>query len=90
MEGNVWRPTHLTSEQMDERRLAAATLLRQGQLSQADIARHVGGSRASACRWAATLLWFSVAGGQQAGDLALGLCTLFLDGLAPRYFRPFA
>jgi putative transposase len=55
MEGNVWRPTHLTSEQMEERRLAAATLLRQGQLSQADIARHVGVSRASACAWAATL-----------------------------------
>jgi transposase len=55
MEGNVWRPTHLTSEQMEERRLTAATLLRQGQLSQADIARHVGVSRASVCRWAATL-----------------------------------
>ena len=55
MEGNVWRPRHLTSEQMEERRLVAATLLRQGQLSQADIARHVGVSRASVCRWAATL-----------------------------------
>src|SRR5688572_5235346 len=55
MDGNVWRPTHLTSEQMEERRLAAATLLRQGQLSQADIARHVGVSRASVCRWAAML-----------------------------------
>src|SRR5215213_5792773 len=55
MEGNVWRPTHLTSGQMEERRLVAATLLRQGQLSQADIARHVGVSRASVCRWAATL-----------------------------------
>ena len=55
MEGNVWRPTHLTAEQMEERRLVAATLLRQGQLSQADIARHVGVSRASVCRWAATL-----------------------------------
>jgi putative transposase len=55
MEGNVWRPTHLTSEQVEERRLVAATRLRQGQLSQADIARHVGGSRASVCRWAATL-----------------------------------
>jgi transposase len=55
MEGNVWRPTHLTSEQMEERRLAAATLLRQGQLSQAEIARHLGVSRASVCRWAAML-----------------------------------
>jgi len=55
MDGNVWRPTHLTAEQMEERRLVAATLLRQGQLSQADIARHVGVSRASVCRWATTL-----------------------------------
>jgi hypothetical protein len=43
MEDNVWRPTHLTAEQMEERRLAAATLLRQGQLSQADIAWHSHG-----------------------------------------------
>ena len=55
MDGNVWRPTHLTPEQMEERRLAAATLLRQGRLSQAEIARHLGVSRASVCRWAATL-----------------------------------
>src|SRR4051794_34425843 len=41
------RPTQLTSEQMEERHLTAATLLRQGQLSQADIARHVEVSRAS-------------------------------------------
>ena len=55
MEGNVWRPTHLTVEQMEERRLTAAVLLRQGQLSQAEIARNLGDSRASVCRWAATL-----------------------------------
>ncbi|QRM35521.1 winged helix-turn-helix domain-containing protein [Microvirga sp. VF16] len=55
MEGNVWRPTHLTPEQMEERRLVAATLLRQGHLSQADVARHVGVSRASVCHWATTL-----------------------------------
>jgi len=55
MDDNVWRPTHLTSKQMEERRLAAATLLRQGRLSQADIARQLGVSRASVCRWAATL-----------------------------------
>jgi putative transposase len=55
MEDNVWRPMYLTPEQMEERRLAAATLLRQGQLSQAEIARHLGVSRASVCRWAATL-----------------------------------
>jgi putative transposase len=55
MDEDVWRPTHLTSEQIEERRLAGATLLRQGRLSQAEIARHVGVSRASVCRWAATL-----------------------------------
>jgi transposase len=55
MDGNVWRPAHLTPEQMEERRLAAARLLRQGRLSQAEIARHLGVSRASVCRWAATL-----------------------------------
>jgi biotin operon repressor len=55
MDGNVWRPAHLTPEQMEERRLAAARLLGQGRLSQADIARQLGVSRASVCRWAATL-----------------------------------
>jgi putative transposase len=55
MDGNVWRPAHLTPKQMEERRLAAARLLGQGRLSQADIARQLGVSRASVCRWAATL-----------------------------------
>jgi transposase len=55
MDDNVWRPTRLTLEQIEERRLAGATLLRQGQLSQAEIARTLGVSRASVCRWAATL-----------------------------------
>ena len=55
MDDEVWRPTHLTSEQREERRLAGATLLRQGRLSQAQIARKLGVSRASVCRWAATL-----------------------------------
>src|SRR5918998_2914687 len=55
MDDDVWRPMHLISDQMEERRLAGAMLLRQGQLSQAQIARHLGVSRASVCRWAATL-----------------------------------
>jgi transposase len=55
MDGNVWRPAHLTLEQMEERRLVAARLLRQGRFSQADIARQLGVSRASVSRWAATL-----------------------------------
>ena len=55
MDGDVWRPVHLTPKQMEERRLAAARLLRQGRFSQAEIARQLGVSRASVCRWAATL-----------------------------------
>jgi putative transposase len=50
-----WRPAHLTLAQMEERRLAAADLLRQGRLSQAEIGRRLGVSRVSVCRWAATL-----------------------------------
>lgn len=47
----VWRPSKLTREQMEERRLAAARLLRSKRLSQADIARELGVSRASITRW---------------------------------------
>ncbi|WP_082145832.1 helix-turn-helix domain-containing protein [Microvirga massiliensis] len=36
---------------MEERRLAAARLLRPGRLSQPEIARQLGVSRASVCRW---------------------------------------
>ena len=47
----TWRPTRLTREQMEERRLAAGRLLRAGKRSQAEIAREVGVSRASVTRW---------------------------------------
>src|SRR5256885_11757524 len=47
----VWRPGRLTREQMEERRLAAGRLLRAGRLTQAEIAREVGVSRASVTRW---------------------------------------
>jgi hypothetical protein len=53
MNGNVWQPAHLTPERMDERRLAAATLLRQGRHSQAQISRQLGVHRVSVCRWTA-------------------------------------
>ena len=56
MDGTIWRPSHLTPEQLEERRLAAARLLRQGRLTQASIARQLGVSRASVSRWAATLV----------------------------------
>jgi len=74
MDGNVWRPAHLTPEQMEERRLAAARLLRQGRFSQADIARQLGVSRASVSRWAATL----------AQQGRRGLATRIRAGREPR------
>jgi transposase len=74
MEDIVWRPAHLTPEQMEERRLAAARLLRQGRFSQADIARQLGVSRASVSRWAATL----------AQQGRRGLATRIRTGREPR------
>src|SRR5947207_9028977 len=47
----TWRPRQLTRAQLEERRLAAARLLRAGRLSQAAIARELGVSRASVTRW---------------------------------------
>jgi transposase len=74
MDGNVWRPVHLTPGQMEERRLEAARLLRQGRLSQAEIARQLGASRASVSRWAATL----------AQDGQRGLEARPIPGRSPR------
>src|ERR687894_1119483 len=74
MDDNVWRPAHLTPEQMEERRLEAARLLRQGRFSQAEIARQLGVSRASVCRWAATL----------AQDGQRGLEARPIPGRSPR------
>jgi transposase len=53
MDGSEWRPARWTPAQLEERRLAAAALLRRGRLTQAAIARRLGVSRASVCRWAA-------------------------------------
>ncbi len=50
MDDDIGRPTHLTSGPMEERRPAGATLLRQGRLSQTQIARKLGVSRVSVCR----------------------------------------
>jgi transposase len=74
MDGNLWRPAHLTPGQMEERRLEAARLLRQGRLSQAEIARQLGASRASVSRWAATL----------AQDGQRGLEARPIPGRSPR------
>ena len=48
----TWKPSYLTREQMEERRLAGGRLLKAGKLSQAEIARRLGVSRASVSAWA--------------------------------------
>lgn len=50
-----WKPTRLTREQMEERRLEAARLLRAGKVSQAEIARQLGVSRMAVSQWASQL-----------------------------------
>lgn len=50
----AWLPT-LSKQQLEERRREAARLLRQGQLSQAEIARELGVSRTAVCHWAKQL-----------------------------------
>jgi transposase len=46
-----WQPSRLTRAQLEERRLAAARLLRAERSSQAEIARQLGVSRTSVTRW---------------------------------------
>lgn len=46
-----WQPERLTRAQLEARRLAAGRLLRAQRLSEAEIARQVGVSRASVTRW---------------------------------------
>jgi transposase len=50
-----WRPSTLTREQMEERRLTGGRLLRSGKLTQAEIARTLGVSRATVSDWAKRL-----------------------------------
>jgi putative transposase len=51
----TWTPQHLTREQMEERRLKGAQLLKAGKLSQAEIARQLGVSRTAVMHWAQQL-----------------------------------
>ncbi len=51
----TWQPRRLTREQMEERRLAGACLLRAGEFSQAEIAEQLGVSRAAVSQWAQQL-----------------------------------
>ena len=46
-----WTPTKLTRAQMAEHRLAAALLLRQGKLSQSEIAKRLGVTPAAVHKW---------------------------------------
>lgn len=46
-----WRPTRLTGEQLQQRRLAAVRRWRQCKGSQAQLAREMGVSRSSVSRW---------------------------------------
>jgi len=48
----MWVPKHLSTSQREERRLAAASLLMEGKLSQAQIAVSLGVSRQIVNRWA--------------------------------------
>ena len=48
----TWEPSYLTREQMEERRLAGGRLLKAGKLTQAEIARQLGVSRATISDWA--------------------------------------
>ena len=48
----TWKPTKLTLEQMEERRLKGGRLLKEKRLIQAEIARELGVSRAAVGHWA--------------------------------------
>jgi len=51
----TWKPSYLTRDQMEERRQEGGHLLRAGRLSQAEISRQLGVSRATVSNWAKTL-----------------------------------
>lgn len=51
----TWKPSYLTREQLEERRLEGGRLLKAGKLSQAEIARWLGVSRATVSDWAKTV-----------------------------------
>lgn len=50
-----WIPSHLSKGQKEERRLRAKERLREGKLSQSEIARELGVDRSAVSRWAKVL-----------------------------------
>jgi len=60
-----WQPSHWTREQLEERRLAGGRLLKADKLSQAEIARHLGVSRATVSAWAKIVNTFGLRGLRQ-------------------------
>ena len=47
----AWQPKNLTVKQMAERRTEGVRLLQVGEMSQAEIARHLGVSEATVSKW---------------------------------------
>ena len=47
----MWQPSKLTHEQIEERRMEGGRLLREGNLSHAEIARRLGVSRSAVSQW---------------------------------------
>jgi transposase len=51
----AWQPSKLTRAQMEERRLEAGRLLREGVISRAEIARRLGVTKGAVTQWAQRL-----------------------------------
>jgi transposase len=51
----MWRPSKLTQDQIEERRLEGGRLLRAGRLTRAEIAQRLGVSRRAVQHWARQL-----------------------------------
>lgn len=47
----AWQPRRLTAEQLEERRMEAARLLKGGHYTQAEVARQLGVSASTVCEW---------------------------------------
>jgi transposase len=52
----TWKPSYLTREQMEERRLEGGRLLKAGKMTQAEISRQLGVSRTTVSDWSKTVV----------------------------------